>query len=935
MDQRTVILITALLLVCVPSMNAAGQERPIKTAGVLFPEGLVGKVKANTARYPWAAAIRDRIVEAAEPWRKLSDDELWGEVFGPGITRSWMVWSNGYCPSCKKGVEMYTWQMDPIKMPWKVRCPHCKGLFPTNDFHKYYLSGLDEKGVFDPKRADRSLLYNTDHPDPNDALRSVGVDDGEGYVEGDKRWRFIGAYLIYGQWKQMVLGGISRLAAAYVVTGDRVYAHKAAVMLDRVADFYPSFDYASQGLVYEKPSGNGYVSIWHDACEEARQLAIAYDWIFDGMKDDPSLAAFLAEKSRQHKLSNPKASFADIQRNIEDRILRDNIANRPKISSNYPRTDIAFAITKTVLAWPANREEVMGIIDGLLNTGTAVDGVTGEKGLADYSAGGVQSMASLLAQYTRVDLHFLKEVFARHPKLAQTFRFHLDTWCLGHYYPLVGDTGWFGGRFDEYRGVNFVKASELDPDLYVFYWSLPGLDPSMFTFLWNLYEVTGDAAYVQALYRANDNSAKGLPYELTADDPAGFEKKVAEVIARVGTQIPLPSVNKQEWHLAILRSGKGKDARALWLNYESGGGHGHCDGMNLGLFAKGLDLMPDFGYPPVNFGGWESEKATWYRMTAAHNTVTVDGRNQVWAAGRTTLWADGKSFHAVRASGPEMVGGRQYERTAALVDISDRDCYVLDIFRVVGGATHDKFTGSGFGSVTTSGLALVPAQDYGGGAQLRNLRMDESPKPGWSVDWAIEDRYKYLAPGADVHLLCTDLTSGAAAGLAEAWVSYGGYYVNNEAWVPRVLARRTGKGAPLASTFVAVLEPYEKKSNIASMRRLTPLSPPLVRGDEGGSDVAVEVVLADGRRDLIVAVDSENPSSRRLLTVKEWGLATDCELCMVRFSADGSVERVVLCQGRYVGVADTAVKLKAKADFVEISFDGGRPKVESGDVDAL
>ena len=897
----------------------------MKTAGVLFSRELVGKAKANTAKYPWDAAIRDRIVQAAEPWKALSDDELWGAMFGPGITRSWMVWSNGYCPSCKKGVEMYTWKMDPIKTPWKARCPHCAELFPKNDFHKYYLSGLNDSGVFDPKRADRSLLFNTDHPDATDPLRSFGVDDGEGYVEGDKRWRFVGAYLIYGQWKQMVLGGISRLAAGYVVTGDQAYAHKAAVMLDRVGDLYPSFDYISQGLVYEIPSGNGYVSIWHDACEEARQLAIAYDWIFDGIKDDPSLVEFLSAKSRQYKLGNPKASSADIQRNIEDRILRDNIANRPKITSNYPRTDIAFAITKTVLEWPKNREEVLGIIDGLLAKGTAVDGVTGEKGVADYSAGGVQSMASLLAQYTRVDPGFLKEVFARHPKLAQTFRFHLDTWCIGHYYPLVGDTGWFGGRFDQYRGVNFVKAREMDPDLYAFYWSLPGLDPSMFTFLWNLYEVTGDAAYVQALYQANDNSTKGLPYELTIDDPAGFEKKVAGVIAKVGTEIELPSVNKQEWHLAILRSGKGKDARAMWLNYEAGGGHGHSDGMNLGLFAKGLDLMPDLGYPPVNFGGWDSPKAAWYRITPAHSTVTVDGGNQIWGAGKTTLWADGKSFRAIRASGPGMVGGRQYERTAALVDVSDRDCYVLDIFRVAGGAAHDKFVGSYFGSVTANGLTLGLAPDYGHGTQLRNLQMDASPKPGWSVDWVIEDRYKYLAPGADVHVRYTDLTSGAVAGLAEAWVTWGGYYTNNEAWVPRALVRRTGN-APLASTFMAVLEPYERKSNITSIRRL-----PLKRE----SDVAVEVVLADGRRDLIVAIDSENPSTSSLLTVKEWGLTTDCELCMVRLRADGSVERAVLSQGRYLGIGDVAVKLKAKVDFVEVSFDGGKAKVESGDVGAL
>ena len=914
--QKIAVLIIVSCLGCALSTGILAQDRPVKTAGVLFPKELITRVKANTARYPWAAAIRSRIIEAAGPWTKLSDDELWAQMFSPGITRSWMVWSNGYCPACKKGVEMYTWQMDPVKMPWKVRCPHCKEMFPKNDFRKFYLSGLDEKGIFDPKRADRTLLFNTDHPDPNDALHNFGVDDGEGYVEGDKRWRFIGAYLIYGQFKQMVVGGISRLAAAYVTTGDRVYAHKAAVMLDRVADLYPSFDYASQGLVYEKPSGAGYVSIWHDACEEARQLATSYDWVFDGIKDDPSLVAFLSEQASRHKLSNPKASFADIQRNIEDGILRDQVKNRAKITSNYPRTDIAVALTQTVLGWPGNREEVLGIIDGLLTKGTAVDGVTGEKGLADYSAQGVMVMGALLAQYTRVDPGFLREMLTRHPRLAQTFRFHLDTWCLGQYYPLVGDTGWFGGRFDQYRGANFVKAKELDPDLYVFYWSLPGLDPSMFTFLWDLYEATGDAAYVQALYRANDNSTSGLPYELTHDDPAGFEKNVAKVIARTGAEIPLGSVNKQEWHLAVLRSGKGKDARAMWLNYEAGGGHGHLDGMNLGLFAKGLDLMPDFGYPPVNFGGWDSARAVWYRITPAHNTVTVDGQNQVWAAGKTTLWADGKGFHAIRASAPGMVGGRQYERTGALVDISDRDSYVLDIFRVVGGTVHDKFTGSFFGSVTTNGLTLGPVPEYGHGAQLRNLQMDGAPKPGWSIDWKIEDRYKYLAPGADVHLRYTELTSDTSAGLAEAWISYGGYYVNNETWIPRVLARRTGKDAPLASTFVAVLEPYEKSSNIASIRRL-----PLKKHSGGmcpDSDVAVEITLADGRRDLIVARDTENSPGPQLLTQEEWGLSTDCELCMVRLRADGGVERAILCGGTYVGYGELALRLKAKTDFAEL-----------------
>ena len=44
------------------------------------------------------------------------------------------------------------------------------------------------------------------------------------------------ADLIYGQWKQLIVGGITSLAAAYVVTDDPVFARKALLLLERVSD---------------------------------------------------------------------------------------------------------------------------------------------------------------------------------------------------------------------------------------------------------------------------------------------------------------------------------------------------------------------------------------------------------------------------------------------------------------------------------------------------------------------------------------------------------------------------------------------------------------------------------------------------------------------------------------------------------------------------
>ena len=360
-------------LTLTPCTPAARPRDEPRMASALSPATLTANARRNAERFEWAAQSRDAIIEAAAPWVSRSDDDLWAMVFGPTISRSWMVWSNGFCPACKKSVAMYNWEIDAVGLPWKVRCPHCAEVFPKNDFLAFYRSGLDPAGVFDPGRADRALLVNAEHSDPQDALRGFGVDDGEGFVDGKQRWRFIGAYLIYGQWKQAVLGGARALAQAYLVTGDATYAHKAGVLLDRAADLYPTFDFKHQGLVYERPGHAGYVSTWHDACEETRELVLAYDQILPALVQDRELIGFLNHKASQHGIENRKDTFADIRRNIEDRILRDALEHPAKIQSNYPRSVIARAIILTVLGWPDSRPEVLKLIDGMLTRTTAVD----------------------------------------------------------------------------------------------------------------------------------------------------------------------------------------------------------------------------------------------------------------------------------------------------------------------------------------------------------------------------------------------------------------------------------------------------------------------------------------------------------------------------------------------------------------------------------
>jgi len=913
-----------------PALDLTPLSPAVKDGSIFFPPDLVENGRRNCEKYEWARQARDTVVAAAKPWLRMSDDEIWGLMFGPTITRSWMVWSNGFCPACRKPVPMYTWVIDALRLPWKVRCPHCGETFPKNDFYRFYLSGLDERGVFDASRADRALLYNVEHPDPSDPLHRFGVDDGEGWVEGDHRWRFIGAYLIYGQWKQLVLGGLRNLAAAYLATGDGAYAHKAAILLDRVADLYPSFDYSTQAVTYEQRLGsNGYVSIWHDACEETRELALIYDAIFPALGGDEELVSFLSAKAARYGLANPKASLADICRNIEDGLFRDTLRNQHKIASNYPRTPIAAATIMAVLDWDGSRDEIYKVFDEMMTRATAVDGVTGEKGLCGYSAFTIQGLAGMLGYFDRAMPDFLPAMLRRYPRLRDTYRFHIDTWCLGAFYPFSGDCGALVRRVPTYVGVNFDKGSPTSVNT-VGAWIMT---PSAYEFLWRLYECTGDADFVKVFYAANGRRTDGLPHDFFVRDPADFEQRVARVVAEHGADIDLRSINKQQWCLAILRSGRGTNERAVWLDYDAGGGHGHADAMNIGLFAYGLDLLPDFGYPPVQFGGWGSPRAVWYTLTSAHNTAVIDRANQAAGPGSTRLWGDGEVVHLIEAAAPALCSAQQYSRAVVLVDVSDSDFYVADIFRLVGGSEHTKFVQVAPASVTTRGLSISPAEDFGHGALLRNTRMAPQAAPGWAADFTIEDIHNYLPPDACVRLRYTDLTPDCSAGLCEAWAALA-YDSTDELWLPRVIVQRRGE-IPLSSTFVAVIEPYADRPPLASIRRL----PVEARRGQPYDDscVALELSLADGRRDLLICADAENPLGQQpdfrevgSLRQPDWHLWTDAELCFVRLNRAGRVERVALAKGRRLRVADAVLQLKDTAGFFEVLFDP-RARVVSGD----
>ncbi len=74
---------------------------------MFFPESALTVLRANLSKDSQAQKQAEECFAAAREWTERSDEALWSAMFGATIRRSWMVWSNGHCPSCQKDVPMY------------------------------------------------------------------------------------------------------------------------------------------------------------------------------------------------------------------------------------------------------------------------------------------------------------------------------------------------------------------------------------------------------------------------------------------------------------------------------------------------------------------------------------------------------------------------------------------------------------------------------------------------------------------------------------------------------------------------------------------------------------------------------------------------------------------------------------------------------------
>ena len=870
-------------------------------------------MRRNIERFPWAARARDTAAERAKRWMELGDEELWGLVTGQAVGRSTNANVEKGCPVCRDGRGRF--EADVLADPWKIRCVTCGGRFPTNDFGAFYRSGKGADGFFDPDRADRSLLFNVEHPDPADPLHMFGVDDGLGWTnEHGEAYRLVGVYAHYGIWVE-ISAACRGLTEAFLLTGDRQYAQKAGLLLARIADVYPDMDWSywadrgffnSDGL-----SGRGRIfgRIWEPSLLKA--FTQCYDAVRSEWRNDDPLFSFLANKQQAHGLP-AQGSVEALCEHYETHVLREAI--QAIVAGDIHHNEPGDQATMAMLAIALDAEDTDEWLDWIFSEGYLMGGTpcgghipqlfaeeidrdgVGSEGSPGYSLGWLKSGMGMT---TLSDFLDARPSYSRHgiqgyARYRQMFLAGIRMIMLGRYVPNIGDTGSTGSP--HLCGLTVEQCEEG-------------------------YRLFGDPVLAQAAHHLVEGDLDRIEPAITDAEPGAFRAAVAEVVRTHGP-LRLESEVMTGYGLALLRDGEDEHERTMWLYYGRNMGHGHADRLNLGLHAFGVDLMPDLGYPE-HARIWPKRDG-WTHNTVSHNAVVVDrGRQRGTYSGKIDAVAIADEVQAVVVSSPDVYPQCSvYGRSSVMVRISEDDFYVVDLFRASGGEGHHYSFHSADGEITSGGMDLTPQKQgtyageeigfgefydgevrgyRGSGFQyLDNVRRCADPDPVAWVDWRVRDTWKMLPASqkadeplmTDVHLRWSLLNPPGEVALCQGEPPQKGGPIPKR--LNYVVAAHEGE-APVESGFLSLIEAY------AGGRVVEGVEEASVSGGKGPEFRAVKVCLPGDRTDTVVFGDGTT-------TVRVDGRIDFDGLLGVYSEVDGEARWAMLVGGRVLGTEERAIR---------------------------
>ncbi len=722
-----------------------------------------------------------------------------------------------------------------------------------------------------------------------------GVDDSLGYETGrtctpagDREVHtYISLYSFLGLWTQRyeknsatIEQAIEAFRDAYLYTGDAKYARAGIVLLDRIADFYPTYNTMENlnhgfmaGFAGSKALGNIIGHTWEGYLVSTYMEA--YDAFFD-VYDDPWVVDYLSKRAidLNNTAINDKTTPEKIRQNFElnvmDRVLDDvkrgtilgnfGLYHRPLaeaavIYDTYPRT----AELLEFLMQRGTADSDKGCTGGNI-TRKLVDIVEREAITFESSIGynnimpnSLLTVAKILSVYeenTNPDTNLYKN-----PKFIKALKVIIPyiTVTVAANISDNSGTGTFG----------FSTQTELE---------LAG------------WEATKQPIFAQLLYFGAKGNLENIRGDIFTKDPEGIQDEIREVIEKYGEYDYTKSAITTGYGIAHLKGGTkftttdsnaiSNSLRDFWLYFGSAPiGHNHNDTLHLGIEAFGLDMSPDFGYPAEMVGAGATKRQNWDSATASHNTVMVNDMQQVShrEGGTPYHFDDAGNIQVVDVGAPQAYPNITdvYRRTVVSVDIDDTVSYALDFFRIVGGDEHLYSFHAQSQSTSVTGVDLVPqtigtyagpdvpyAEDTyydkeDGFNFIYNVERARMPGTGtFTADFDVDMlRSAKPLPEKDWHLRLTqlndfDITEVALADGKPPIIK------QNPDHFDYIFVRRSGKD--LDTLFTSVIEPCIGDSNIESMERLN-----VSRRDgkpmrEDEPVAAVKIKLKNGRTDYVV-----------------------------------------------------------------------------------
>ena len=841
-----------------------------KTGRNYYTEERLEWMRDNLARHEWAQAERDRIIARADRWGNYDDETLQRLVPPPQVARCIHVHADG-CPV--HGAEILrhpggikSWRMS-FDEPYRIQCPVGGEWYPSNDFWAYLQGGCDDESL----------------------LTGDFVDDGWGWQspDHDKKYWFVGFYA--GEMtRRWLLPAIRDMSAAYLLTDDPRYAHKTALLLWKLAEHYPEYEYENQsryGLEFQR-TYYGRLQYYTWECFTIEAVAPAYDAVWPAIEGNAALERFTGR------------SAAQIRGDIEERMLRvmaaDIMAEPRRIGGNYGMHQAALLQLALVLDTQEGEHTSADMVDWVvtgpervtLYTATPLpdalinlfhrDGVPFES--PSYNCGWMSDLEEV------AELLLLNgvDVWAE-PRFQGLYLWPLKTLVCGTMTQPEGDS-------------NNLFAGAL------------GIQPR---YLERAFQRLGDPRLARAMVQSGAPFRRDLFHKSLEADIRAAAEQHPETVGVTGELLP-------GYGYATLQTGTERNRTALAVRYGHYTAHRHFDTLNLELYSRDHPLTPDLGYPETA-DTFDPRRFGWLSHNIVHNTVMVNATRQTLAFGEPVSyhpegWAQ---FTEARSplTYPEVTS--DYRRAAMLVDLDGEDAYAFDVFRVVGGQQHDWVIHGNEAEFSVEGIALSeprtegtlagPDVPYGrfyddpaliegksgtryhgytGSAFQWLFNVQEAPLDGvgaavWRLnrDPALFPRKPTEGVGLRAHFLAQDETIFAADGIPQ----------RRQGWpesLKWVIRRRAADD--LASTFATILEPFGNNAPpLARVERL-PVTP------EDGS-VAARVTFAvpgDGAVADVVFWTPEPAVEHRF-----GGFAVAGRAAIIRLDADGQALAARLFDG--------------------------------------